>query len=66
MGNGQAGIGVWVFGSVAAVVISYTLSSDRDENGAPADINKRKFIILTLAQLPIVFVLGVVAIFVFM
>lgn len=66
MGNGPAGVGVWIFGSMAAIVIAYILSSARDENGALGDLNKRKFIILTLVQLPIVFVLGVVAIFAFM
>jgi hypothetical protein len=63
MGNGPAGLLVWFLGTGIALVISFISSCVRDELGAFNGFKMEKFIIVLIAQLPIVFIIGVVAIF---
>jgi hypothetical protein len=64
MGNGPAGLLVWVLGTGIALIISFITSCTRDERGAFVGFKIKKFIIVLVAQLPIVFIVGVVAIFI--
>ncbi len=66
MGNGPAGLAVWVIGSLAAIAISFLVSSEKDKDGGIGSINVLKFIGVLFVQLIVVFILGVAAIFLFM
>jgi len=65
MGNGPATIQVWVIGGLLALAYAYYSSCEEGENGEVNFVNKKRFFILLLVLTPIVFVLGVVALFVF-
>jgi len=62
MGNGPAGLSAWFVGTVIALIISFLFSCTRDELGALHGFNLKKFILVLGIQMPIVFIIGVVAI----
>jgi hypothetical protein len=64
MGNGHAALLVWLIGSGVALIISFILSCTRDELKRFDEFNLKKFILVFVAQLPIVFIAGIAAIFV--
>jgi hypothetical protein len=64
MGNGHAALLVWLLGSGIALIISLILSCTRDELGSLDGFKLKKFILVFVVQLPIVFIAGVAAIFI--
>lgn len=64
MGNGPAGLSVWFLGTALALIISFLSSCTRDEQGAFQGFIMKKFIILLVVQIPVIFIIGVVAIFI--
>ena len=65
MGNGQAALAVWAVGTGMALIIGFVYASTRNELGALQGFNTKKFFVSLSIVLPIVFVAGIAAIFVF-
>ncbi len=61
MGNGAMMLGTWLFGLAAVVLFSVLKSSERDANGALGKVDKAKFTKTVLLLLPLVFILGLIA-----
>jgi len=64
MGNGPAALAVWSLGTVIALLISFISSCTRDELGAMQEFKLKKFIVVLAVQLPVIFIIGFVAIFI--
>jgi len=63
MGNGPAGLVVWSIGTVIALLISFISACSRDDLGALQGFKLKKFIVVLLIQMPVIFIIGVIAIF---
>ena len=65
MGNGPATIKTWVIGGVIALMVSFFSACQRNAVGELVFVNKKRFITLLLIFTPVIFVLGVLALFIF-
>jgi hypothetical protein len=64
MGNGPAGLAVWLVGTVIALIIAFISSCNRDELEAFHGFKLKKFFVVFVVLMPVVFIIGVVAIFI--
>lgn len=65
MGNGPATIKTWVIGGVLALMVSFFSSCKKNEVGELVFVNKKRFVTMLLIFMPIIFILGVLALFIF-
>jgi len=64
MGNGPAALTVWSLGTVIALIVAFLFSCTRDQLGALQEFKLKKFIVVLVVQLPVIFIIGFVAIFI--